>query len=140
VDPDYATLLRHRLLRVLVTLTTFVVVWLVAHPAMAMDGAPVCDPRGAANFAPPPQFQDPEQSLDIVTNDDDCTSSPLETRHVVPRHAPPIDAPSTSQEPAAAGAAIVVPRGAGDLLPAPDACEVTPRSGFRGAVERPPRS
>jgi hypothetical protein len=141
VDPDYATLLRSRLLRVLVTLTTFIVVWLVARPAMAMmDGAPVCDPRGAAGFAPPPQFQDPEQSLDIVTNDDDCTQSPLESRHVVPSHrAPATDFSSTSQDPAAAGASVVIERAVGGLLPAPDASEVLPRSGFRDAVERPPR-
>ncbi len=30
-------------------------------------------------FAPPPQMQDPEQSLDIVVNDDDCTQSPRDT-------------------------------------------------------------
>jgi hypothetical protein len=45
-----------------------------------------CDPRGAAVFAPPPQIQDPELSLDIPP---DCAEdSPLDVRNVVPGHTP----------------------------------------------------
>ena len=65
--------MRTRALRLLLTLTTLVVVWLVASPAMASEGtlaslankAPLCDPRGAITFAPPPQMQEPTSSLDI---------------------------------------------------------------------------
>jgi hypothetical protein len=46
----------------------------------------MCDPRGAAVFAPPPQIQDPELSLDIPP---DCAEdSPLDVRNVVPGHKP----------------------------------------------------
>lgn len=130
-------------LRFVVTLATFVVAWLVAHPAMAStqtQRAPVCDPRGAIMFAPPPQLQDPEQSLDIVTNDDDCTESPLENRHVVPRHGPQADPPAASQDSATAVPPIVCARPAAEQLPAPDASEVQARSGIRNAVDRPPRA
>ena len=91
-------------------------------------------------FAPPPQLQDPEQSLDIVTNDDDCTQSPLELRHVVPRHGSQADPPTASQDSATALGSIVCPRPAAELLPAPDASEVQARSGIRNAVDRPPRA
>jgi hypothetical protein len=131
--------MRQRLLRSFVTLATLLVVWLVAHPARANTRAPVCDPRGAIGFAPPPQLQDPEQSLDIVVNDSDCTESPLSTHHVVPNRAPPPDMSASSQPPAAAAAAVAVARPAFDLLPAPDASEVPSCSGFRDDVERPPR-
>ncbi len=48
--------------------------------------APMCDPRGAAVFAPPPQIQDPELSLDIPP---DCAEdSPLDVRNAVPGHGP----------------------------------------------------
>lgn len=143
----YAALMSCRLLlRVFVALTTFVVVWVVAPSAAraaqtgSVNAAPVCDPRGAIMFAPPPQMQDPEQSLDIVVNDDDCTQSPLETRHIVPNRAPVSIDMGPAQDPATANVALSVAEPEGELCPAPVASLSFARPGFRSDVERPPRA
>ena len=57
-------------------LAAFTVVWLVVfeREALALStstSAPVCDARGAITFAPPPQIQDEERSIDIPA---DCFS------------------------------------------------------------------
>jgi hypothetical protein len=68
-----------KLLRTFLAVATFAVAWLVVSPARAWTNmAPICDPRGATTFAPPPQIQDAEQSLDVP---EDCAeTSPLETK------------------------------------------------------------
>jgi hypothetical protein len=126
--------MRRKLLHALVAFTAFVVVWLVASPARAM--APLCDPRGAVVFAPPPQFQDPETSLDLPA---DCTEdSPIETKNFAPGRAPQIE-PWSSQEPAAATAPAVLDLVFTERLAVPDAESARPPSGVRTTVERPPR-
>jgi hypothetical protein len=126
--------MRSRALRILFTLTVFAIVWLVVKPAHA--AAPVCDPRGATMFAPPPQIQDAEQSLDVVP---DCAvDSPLDVRAVGPRRGGPI-AFSFSQEPMAANAILLPPMLVGDKLDAPRSSLVRPPRGVRSALERPPR-
>ncbi len=130
--------MRQKLLRAIFAVATFAVVWLVASPARAA-GAPVCDPRGAVAFAPPPQQQDPEQSLDIVVNDDDCTQSPLERKNVVPNRAPSPHAAFATQEPATADAAVPVQHPDTARLPAPDAPTSSARPGFPDSLDRPPR-
>lgn len=136
--------MRPQILRLVLTLATFAVAWLVLPgAARAAVQAPVCDPRGATMFAPPPQRQDPETSLDVVVNDDDCTKSPLELRGVTPGRTPPPSAPSRSQDIATVAllvsAAPAAP--ASDArLPAPDASHASSRPGFRASLERPPRA
>lgn len=132
--------MRKGVVRVLLTLATIAVVWLVAAPAMAATRAPVCDPRGAIAFAPPPQIQDLEQSLDVVLNEDDCTSPSTETRHVERDRAPRLLTWS-AQEPAAAPPAVMAVRGGGERVLAPAApAGDGARPGYRASLDRPPRA
>jgi hypothetical protein len=128
---------RRKLLQALLAGATLLVVWLVVSPAAAASSrAPVCDPRGAIGFAPPPQIQDPELSLDIPA---DCVEvSPLESKNVIPGHRLIIDV-SSSQEPTTPGR---------QALPSPTRCERLaidlttcgrPPSGVRASIDRPPR-
>jgi len=123
------------LLRAFVTLATFAVVWFVASPAQA--AAPVCDPRGAIMFAPPPQMQDPEQSLDVVAPCDRA-EDPFAARQVTPQRGPQIDL-SSSQEPVTPSAFVVPLSPPLARIAAPE--EALPRApaGVRSALERPPR-
>ena len=127
-----------KLLRALLALATFSAVWLIVSPASAFaTAAPVCDPRGAITFAPPPQIQDAELSLDIPA---DCMSeSPLESKNVVPGRGAQLDI-SFSQEPAAAAAAVLPSYVFVERLPARVSALPRPREGVRGSLERPPRS
>jgi hypothetical protein len=123
-------------LRALFAVATFAVVWLVVSPARAHDLAPVCDPRGAITFAPPPQIQDAELSLDIPA---DCVEIGLfETRHVVPGRAPVIDLAS-AQEPVIAEPIVlpVLPFTARLRVRAADRAVIPP--GVKTTLDRPPR-
>jgi hypothetical protein len=115
----------------------------VVSPARAAvppgSTAPVCDPRGAITFAPPPQIQDSEQSLDIP--DIDCANKGMESndaRHVVPSHgAPLIDLVSPDQ--ATASQRVVVGSPLGARLAAPPPVLSPAPMGVRSSIERPPR-
>jgi len=123
-----------RFLRILLALTTFALVWVVVKPAYA--AAPLCDPRGATMFAPPPQIQDTEQSLDVVP---DCAvDSPLDVRSVLPQRGGAITF-SISQEPMTPSVLALPPIMVGELLAAPSASLVRLPRGVRSALERPPR-
>ena len=53
------------------------------------DRAPLCDPRGAITFAPPPQMQDVEVTLDTGLTVDDCMAAASgESRHASRGRAP----------------------------------------------------
>ncbi len=129
--------MRRRVLRALLALATFTVVWLVVSPASAFVGtAPVCDPRGAIGFAPPPQIQDAETSLDIP---EDCTDvNPLDTHNVVPGRGTPIDF-SSAQEPVATTATPTFDLVFAERLPVQVTSEVRPPPGVRTSLDRPPR-
>jgi hypothetical protein len=127
-------LTRRKLLSALLAVATFAVVWLVVSPASAM--APVCDPRGAVGFAPPPQIQDAELSLDIPA---DCYDvNPLETRNYVPGHHVQIES-WRSQEPLAATPLVVLGLEFMERLPVRRQVEGRPRPGVRMSLDRPPR-
>ena len=136
--------MRSRLLRALLTLATLVVVWLVASPARAdvLGGdraAPICDPRGAIGFAPPPQIQDLEVTLDVVLNDG-CTSSQDDLLRAVPQRAPHADAAPT-QEPALTSVVSPAPDPSSSArVLAPRATDVRLPAGVKRAVDRPPRA
>lgn len=127
-----------KLLRTFVTLATFAVAWLVASPAQASAPAPVCDPRGAIMFAPPPQMQDPEQSLDVVAPCDGRAPDPLSARQVGPQRGPQIDL-SFSQEPATPNAFVVPLTPPLARIAAPEEALARAPNGVRFALERPPR-
>ena len=76
-------------LRLVVAVAAASCVWLVAIPAAwASSLAPQCDHRGAITFAPPPQLQPPEQSIDMT--DDRCALVPhaMRERRVRLGHGP----------------------------------------------------
>lgn len=130
--------MRSRIARAVLMLATMLVVWLVTAPARAMQ-APLCDPRGAVGFAPPPQLQDLELSLDTGVKED-CGETPEEILHVVTgRNSRGVD-PPIAQEPAAAPARapyvrpLVTAR-----LAAPVETTGGERAGYRAPLERPPR-
>ena len=117
-------------------LATLAVVWLVVSPASARESAPMCDPRGAITFAPPPQVQDEERSLDIPA---DCLEvSPLETENAVPGRGGPIDL-SFSQEPVAVGRPALLFCHFEERVPFAKTTSVRLPPGARLSVERPPR-
>lgn len=99
--------------------------------------APVCDPRGAIGFAPPPQIQDLELSLDVPA---DCVDdNPLETRNFVPGHGVQIDLAS-SQEPVAPTRALLPPVARSERLPVRAHADTRPSLGVRASLDRPPRA
>jgi hypothetical protein len=126
-----------KLLHAFVTLATFLVAWLVAPSASATPNrAPVCDPRGAIGFAPPPQIQDTEQSLDIPA---DCVEIGLfETQHVTPGRGAPVDF-SVSSEAAAPTASPLLDLVFEERLPLAITVEARPPPGVRSSLDRPPR-
>ncbi len=157
-------------MRAFFTLTTLAVVWLVTAPALAQNAssstpvsvpmsrmpapavddsvpttsrAPLCDPRGATTFAPPPQMQDVEVSLDSGLTLDDCVSNERTSRlggRAAPGRAPtPLDA-SASSDAAVITAVATLAAAARELLPVPVASTTSPRPGIRSTVDRPPRA
>lgn len=126
-----------RLLRIFVALTTFTVVWMVM-PKDAQAAAPLCDPRGAITFAPPPQMQDPEQSLDVVAPCDPRAEDPLAARQVDQQRGPQIQI-AFSQEPATTNAIVIPLSPPLARIDAPEAALARTPAGVRSALERPPR-
>lgn len=135
--------MRRRLARILVAVATVVVVWLLVAPSQAFalprNGAPVCDPRGAITFAPPPQIQDAELSLDIPPDCFDLAAIDFRLVKNVDhgRSAPP--ELSSSQESMTGAAPILLGLEFSERLPAPSVVERAPRAADRESLERPPR-
>ena len=129
--------MRRRLLRAVLVVATVMVVWLVVSPARAANAlAPVCDPRGAIGFAPPPQIQDEERSLDIPA---DCFEvSPLESKNVVPGSRASIEI-SFAQEPAADGERLLVHAPFVMRLPVAETDAVRLPHGVQASLDRPPQ-
>jgi hypothetical protein len=127
--------MRGRLFRALITLATFAVVWLVAVPARA--SAPVCDPRGAIMFAPPPQIQDEERSIEAT---DACEApSPLDVANLVRDRGGRIEI-SFAREPVTSIAIALPPPPVGLRVEAPVHTRRDPPRGVRTSIDRPPRS
>ena len=107
------------------------------------DRAPLCDPRGAITFAPPPQMQDVEVSLDTGLTLDECLASLRDNgvNRAAPGRAPlPLDAHSASSDAAVIATAVMLAACARELLPAPAASTSCSRPGIRSTVDRPPRA
>jgi hypothetical protein len=126
-----------KLLHAIVAIATFMVVWLVASPASATPNrAPVCDPRGAIGFAPPPQIQDTEQSLDIPA---DCVEvNVFDSKYVGQGRGAPPDLTS-STEPVSAVPPLLLDLVFAERLPAALVIEARPPPGVRASLDRPPR-
>jgi hypothetical protein len=136
--------MRRRLVRTLLLVATVTVVWLLVSPSQALamprSGAPVCDPRGAITFAPPPQIQDPELSLDVPVDCFDLAAIDFRLVNGVDhgRSAPP-DL-SSSQESVTGMDALLFGLEFTERVPAPRAIASAPPAGVRPTLERPPQS
>ena len=120
----------------MLAVATVMVVWLVVSPASAASAAPICDPRGAIGFAPPPQIQDEERSLDIPA---DCVEvSLLETKNVIPGSRGSVEI-SFAQEPAAGGDRVLVHAPFVTRLPVAETDAVRLPPGVRASLDRPPQ-
>ena len=111
--------------------------------APATNKAPLCDPRGAITFAPAPQMQDVEVTLDTGLTLDDClgTAHGNDVNQAAPGRAPlPIDAHGASSDAAVLRAAVVLAASGRELLPAPGPSTTCSRPGIRSTVDRPPRA
>jgi hypothetical protein len=129
--------MRRKLLHALLAVATFTVVWLVTSPAIAFTTrAPLCDPRGAIGFAPPPQIQDAELSLDIPA---DCVDvNPLESKNYAPGRGPASEV-SSSQESATPATFTVLEVSFAQRIPVTVVECPRPPPGFQTGVDRPPR-
>lgn len=110
-------------------------------PGRPETRAPLCDPRGAITFAPAPQMQDVEASLDTGLTLDDCMSTATgESRHASRAPAPiPADSWSAPSDVAVTTAVATLARASRELIPAPAESTSCSRPGFRSTVDRPPR-
>ncbi len=124
-----------RVVKCVLFVATMLAAWLVVFPARAAD-APMCDKRGAITFAPAPQLQASQASLDDVA-EDDCAPEVLHRALGSDR---PIvwDAPGAepcalpSPDPALGVASDVASFARARLLGA--------SLGARAAIDRPPRA
>jgi hypothetical protein len=126
--------------RIFVAFATALAAWVVATPARA--DAPLCDRRGATTFAPAPQLQAPETSIDVGppanANEESCfdriqRASAEDGR--APTPAPPgLTVDSTVPN----GATVSMTPG---WVATRETTEVScgERAGVRSRVDRPPR-
>ena len=126
------------LLRLVVAFAAALTAWLVAAPAWASMSAPQCDNRGAITFAPPPQLQPMQQSIDATDDDMTCVEKMLAAEGVHQGNAPP-PSPSAT-EPVAAPALPILPAFAPRALPPELDVDARAPSGVRTSLERPPRA
>ena len=126
------------MLRVLLTVATFAIVWLVAAPARAFVGAPLCDPHGASAVAPPSQLQSPDVSLD-VDDTRSCAEVEIEARRGLPSRHSTLEEASSPREPALAPVlpALLEPSCVTELVLRAHARGEHP--GFADRLDRPPR-
>lgn len=116
-----------------------------ADAELPSSRAPQCDPRGAITFAPPPQMQDVEVSVDTSVSAEECLdamSSGRSLRGGVGRGRAPVphDAFSASTDAAVLATAVALAASARELSPAPVASTSCLRPGIRSTVDRPPRA
>jgi hypothetical protein len=110
-------------------------------PANVRNAAPLCDARGATMFAPPPQLQDTEQSLDSdCPTDDDAFGLGRDGHQVEHPRAPARANEAGSQEPPLGCAWPPIGRGEGVRVPAPEDADVWRLPGHRTPLDRPPRA
>jgi hypothetical protein len=128
-----------RWVRFVVALATTLAAWVVAMPARA--AAPLCDYRGATTFAPAPQLQSPETSIDVSDADDDgCLEGLRALCALQEGNAPsPVPAAAPAFE-ATLPIAIAIAPATDARAPAPRPEPPLLRPGVRGRVDRPPRS
>jgi hypothetical protein len=132
-------------LRAIVSTIVALAAWLVlATPAFAGEdrdsggrsAAPQCDTRGATTFAPAPNLDPPQASIDVGDDDGACLS--LTTIESFRTGTPSDEAPPPRAE-AIVPRAHRVPAAGSYALPLTHSHADGARSGIRVALERPPR-
>jgi hypothetical protein len=121
--------------RLIVAIAAALGVWLIAAPALAAP-APQCDRRGAITFAPPPQLQPPEASLDVLEAGPTCAEK-LASDQGFEQGTLPI--PTTAPEPALAPATPSVPPATPVAVITEEDTRDGARPGVRTRLDRPPR-
>jgi hypothetical protein len=121
--------------RLIVAIAAAVCVWLFASSAFAAP-APQCDPRGAITFAPPPQLQPPEQSLDALETGPTCVERFLAGAGLEQGTIP---IPTSAPEPALVMATPEVAPATPVAVIFVDAPCDEARPGVRARLDRPPR-
>lgn len=129
-----------RLLVALGAWSAALAVFLVASPAWASAGmsAPQCDVRGAITFAPPPQLQPLQQSIDAIDDELSCVEKMLAGDGLRQGNAPPPSPVAT--EPVAPPPLPALPSFAPVVVRADLATLSRAPEGVRASVERPPRA
>lgn len=128
--------LRRRVAALLVSVVAFTL--LVLAPRAASAAAPMCDPRAAVVFAPAPQLQDPETSIDLGL-EEDCGGFAASDRAITPDGGGSTwDSPASPS--ATLPAALVVVHAASPVSELSRAAEGAPRSAHLSRVDRPPRA
>ncbi len=124
------------LVKYAICVATMVAAWLVASPARAE--APLCDMRGATTFAPAPQLQQLQVSIDLGLEKDDC--DPLKLLRMVSKDRPGQSWEAPAADPVAAShpAPRFTPGSA--LVHYAEPPMLPPSSGVRASIERPPRA
>ena len=136
-DPHYGRMPR-AFLRSVVTIAVAVCAWLIAAPAYAGMSAPQCDNRGAITFAPPPQLQPMEQSIDATDDGATCVERMLAAEGVHQGNAPP-PTPTATEPVAPQAFPALLPPALSAVLPRDDVQTRAP-AGVRTSLERPPRA
>lgn len=126
------------MLRALLTLATFAVVWLVAAPAWAFVGAPLCDPHGASAVAPPSQLQSPDVALDVDAARS-CAELEIDARRGLPSRQSSLEEISPPREPVLAPILPALFDPSCVLVLVLRAHAVGERPGFADRLDRPPR-
>jgi hypothetical protein len=113
------------------------------EPVLPFGRAPLCDPRGATTFAPPPQMQDAEVTLDTGLTAEDCLRGQGDERahRVAPGRAPlPSAAASSSTDAAVISAVPRLVASGHARSPAPIASLARGPCGIPSTIDRPPRA
>jgi hypothetical protein len=126
-----------RWVRLFVAVATALAAWVVATPAHA--AAPLCDQRGATMFAPAPQLQPIETSIDVGPAPEDSCLADLAQASADDGRAPQAPDARVSADPAVPNLShgVIDP----PWVPTRTARDVTvaERDGVRSSIERPPR-
>ena len=141
-----------RWVRTVLAFTIALAAWVVVTPASAASGmtssvveppfaggrAPLCDDRAATMFAPAPQLQAPQTSIDVFDSGDDCISNFLDDGVAHQGGDSPRGAPTAPD----AAMTVMVP----GVAPASHAATAAPRAayfavplGVQTRLDRPPR-
>ena len=126
-----------RFVRTIVVLATTLAAWLVVMPAYA--AAPLCDDRGATMFAPAPQLQSPETSIDTGEAPDDGCMSGDEGLHAVQEGQCPNPIPTSNGIDATLPSSVSIAPASHVVMGAPRDVLVIVAPGVRDRVDRPPR-